>query len=89
MSPVKSLGTLEYDADLTELCSSYFVPPSQPSAKSTYRVRDIDDMADLSPRFMGLLTAWLTHTLERSRGLTPASKLKGENVSIFPPHNFP
>ncbi len=31
----------------------------------------------------------MIHTLERSKGLTPASKKKGENISLVPPHNFP
>ena len=79
----------EYDTDLISFCDSYFVPPSQPSARRTYRVKDVQDMADLSLRFMGLGTDRLVHTLERSRGLAPASKKKGEKVSIVPPHNFP
>ncbi len=51
-------------------------------------MRDVEDMAELSLRFMGLGTDRLVHTLERSRGLTPASKKKGENVSVVPSHNF-
>ncbi len=31
----------------------------------------------------------MKHTLERSRGLTPATKKKGENVSVVPPYHFP
>jgi hypothetical protein len=46
-------------------------------------------MAKLSLRFMEAGTDRLRHTLERSRGLSPATKKKGENVSVVPPHNFP
>jgi hypothetical protein len=76
LAPVQGVGSWaldNYDAHLEEFCSSYFVPPSQPSSKKTYRVTDIDDMADLSIRFMGLGTDRLLHTMERSRGLTPAT----------------
>jgi hypothetical protein len=79
----------EYETNLQEFCESYFVPPSQPEARKTYRVNEVQDMADLSLRFMGIGTDRLRHTLERSRGLTPASKKKGENISVVPPHNFP
>jgi hypothetical protein len=78
-----------YDQDLNEFCDSYFVPPSQPPAKRTYRTTDVEDMAELSLRFMGIGTDRLRHTLERSRGLGPATKKKGENVSVVPPLNFP
>jgi hypothetical protein len=84
------LGGIEsYDANLVEFCESYFAPPSQPLAKKTYKTRNVEDMADLSLRFMGVGTDRLRHTLERSRGLTPSSRKKGENVSVVPPHNFP
>jgi hypothetical protein len=86
---ISSWGLDNYDERLEEFCSSYFVPPSQPSAKKTYKITDIDDMADLSIRFMGLGTDRLLHTMERSRGLTPATKIKGEAVTRVPPHNFP
>ena len=88
MAPMKGISG-EYDADLKKFCDSYFVPPSQPTARRTYRVKDVKDMAELSLRFMGLGTDRLVHTLERSRGLKPASKKKGETVSVVPPHNFP
>ncbi len=79
----------EYADNLLEFCDSYFVAPSQPEARKIYRVTEVQDMADLSLRFMGVGTDRLRHTLERSRGLTPATKKKGENVSVVPPHNFP
>ena len=88
MAPMQGIAS-NYDADLTQFCDSYFVSPSQPAARRTYRVNDVQDMADLSLRFMGLGTDRLRHTLERSKGLTPASKKKGENISVVPPHNFP
>ncbi len=46
-------------------------------------------MAELSLRFMGIGTDRLRHTLERSRGLNPATKKKRENASVVPPLNFP
>jgi hypothetical protein len=79
----------DYEDHLNEFCESYFVPPSQPPARKTYQTTDIQDMADLSLRFMGAGTDRLKHTLARSLGLTPASKKKGESVSVVPPHNFP
>ncbi len=78
-----------YDQDLNEFCDSYFVPPSQPPAKRTYKTTEVEDMAELSLRFMGIGTDRLRHTLERSRGLNPATKKKGESVSVVPPLNFP
>jgi hypothetical protein len=82
-------GVREYDSHLNEFCDSYFAHPSQPATRKTYRTKDVRDMADLSLRFMGVGTDRLKHTLERSRGLTPASKKKGESVSVVPPHHFP
>jgi hypothetical protein len=79
----------DYEQNLNEFCNSYIVPPSQPSAKRTYRPGEDGDMAQLSLRFMGVGTDHLIQTLKRSRGLTPASKKKGENSSTVPPHNFP
>ena len=79
----------DYEQNLNEFCNSYIVPPSQPSAKRTYRPGEDGDMAQLSLRFMGVGTDRLVQTLKRSRGLTPASKRKGENSSTVPPHNFP
>ena len=88
MAPMRGISS-DFDEDLKSFCDSFFVPPSQPAARRTYKVQDVEDMADLSLRFMGLGTDRLVHTLKRSKGLTPASKKKGENVSIVPPHNFP
>ena len=88
MAPMRGISS-GYNEDLLAFCNSDFVPPSQPAARRTYKVRNVDDMAELSLRFMGLGTDRLVHTLERSKGLTPASKKKGENISVVPPHNFP
>jgi hypothetical protein len=79
----------EYEGQLKEFCDSYIVPPSQPKARRTYRAGESSDMAELSLRFMGVGTDRLVQTLKRSRGLTPMSRKKGENVSIVPPLNFP
>ena len=81
--------SMNYDDKLNEFCDSYFVPPSQPPARKTYKTTDVEDMADLSLRFMGVGTDRLRHTLERSRGLTPATRKKGANTSVVPPLNFP
>ena len=78
-----------YEDHLQEFCDSYIAPPSQPTVKRTYRSGEVDDMAQLSLRFMGVGTDRLVQTLKRSRGLNPPSKKKGENVSVVPPHNFP
>ena len=87
MAPMQ--GIQEYNDDLNQFCESYLAPPSKTSARRTYKVTDVDDMSELSVRFMGLGTDRLMHTLDRSRGLTAATKTKGENISVVPPHNFP
>ena len=51
-----------YDNNLNEFCDSYFVPPSQPPAKRTYKTTAVEDMAELSLRFMGIGTDRLRHT---------------------------
>jgi hypothetical protein len=38
----------EYEENLLEFCESYFVAPSQPAARKTYRVTEVQDMGDLS-----------------------------------------
>ena len=78
-----------YESHLKDFCDSYIAPPSQPTAKRTYRSGEVDDMAQLSLRFMGVGTDRLIQTLKRSRGLNSPSKKKGESVSVVPPHNFP
>jgi hypothetical protein len=69
----------EYDTHLKEFCDSYFVPPTQPPAKRTYRSGDTSDMAQVSLRFMGMGNDRLVQTLKRSKGLTPPTKKKEEN----------
>ena len=86
---LQGIEYMDYDDKLKDFCSSYYAPPSQPSAKRTYRTTGVDDMADLSLRFMGVGTDRLRHTMERSRGLSPATKKKGEGVTVVPPLNFP
>jgi hypothetical protein len=66
-----------YEDHLNEFCDSYIAAPSQPAAKRTYRSGEIEDMAQLSLRFMGVGTDRLLQTLKRSRGLNPPSKKKG------------
>jgi hypothetical protein len=74
---------------LKEFCDSYLVPPSQPESRRTYKPGEVGDMAELLLRFMGIGTDRLLQTLKRSRGLSPASKTKRDNVSVVPPLNFP
>jgi hypothetical protein len=85
------LGSIQenYEKNLNEFCDSYLVPPSQPASRRTYKPGEAEDMAELSLRFMGTGTDRLIQTLKRSRGLSPASKEKGDNVSVVPPLNFP
>jgi hypothetical protein len=75
----------EYDGHLKDFCDSYLVPPSQPSARRNFQADKVEDMAKLSLRFMGAGQDRLVQTLKRSRGLTQASKAKGENISVVPP----
>ncbi len=86
---IQGVKSGDYQEHLQEFCSSYFVPPSQPLSRRTYKMTDVDDLAELSLRFMGVGTDRLVHTLERSRGLTPATKKKGEGALAVPPFNFP
>ena len=86
---MQGIKTAEYEENLQEFCSSYLVPPSQALSRRTYKTTDVDDLADLSIRFMGVGTDRLVHTLERSRGLTPATKKKGESALAVPPFIFP
>ena len=86
---MQGVKSAEYEENLQEFCSSYFVPPSQPLSRRTYKTTDVDDLAELSLRFMGVGTDRLVHTLERSRGQTPAMKKKGESALAVPPFNFP
>jgi hypothetical protein len=83
----KAITTKEYDSNLRDFCKSYFSPSQQFAAKRTYQVDKVDDMADLSIRFMGIGNDRLAETLKRSRGLTPCKR--GESVTRVPPHNFP
>ncbi len=83
----QSIATADYDSNLQDFCKSYFSPESQPDARKTYKVDDVNDIADLSVRFMGIGNDRLRHTLERSRGLTPCKR--GEKISRVPHHNFP
>ena len=85
------LGSIQenYEENLNEFCDSYLVPPSQPASRRSYKPGEVEDMAELSLRFMGTGTDRLIQTLKRSRGLSPASKAKGDNVSVVPPLNFP
>jgi hypothetical protein len=70
----KAMTTKEYDSNLRNFCKSYFSPSQQFAAKRTYQVDKVDDMADLSIRFMGIGNDRLAETLKRSRGLTPCKR---------------
>jgi hypothetical protein len=59
---LQGIKSAEYEDHLREFCDSYFVPPSQPPTRKTYRTIDIEDMAELSLRFMGAGTDRLKHT---------------------------
>ncbi len=83
----KAIATKEYDSNLRDFCKSYFSPSQQFAAKRTYQIDKVDDMADLSVRFMGIGNDRLAETLKRSRGLIPCKR--GESVARVPPHNFP
>jgi hypothetical protein len=82
-----SVSTINYHKELKEFCRSYFSPISQTQTRKTYQVDNIQDMQDLSIRYMGVGNDRLRETLKRSRGLTPDSR-DGRTLKI-PPHNFP
>ncbi len=81
------MAIADYDENLKDFCKSNFSPSNQLAAKRTYQVGKVQDMADLSVRFMGIGNDRLVETLKRSRGLTLCKR--GEVVSRVPPHNFP
>ena len=53
------LGSIQenYEENLTEFCDSYLVPPSQTASRRTYKPGEVEDMAELSLRFMGTTLA--------------------------------
>ncbi len=70
--------TQEFEAKLTEFCANYHAPLSIPSARRTYQTDSVEDLADLSIRFLGVGSERLKRTMERSIGLSPMVKKDGK-----------
>ncbi len=68
------LGSIQENSEenLKKFCDSYLVPPSQPASRRTYKPGEVENMVELSLRFMGTGTDRSIQTLKRSRGLSPA-----------------
>jgi hypothetical protein len=86
-----SLARKGFKDELMDFCSHYIAPISISPARKTYQVDNIDDMADLSIRFLGVGTERLKRTVERSIGLSPMVKVDGKmrHPRPVPVHNFP
>ena len=82
-----------FDEGLKEFCDEYIAPLSIPPARKTYQTQNVEDLADLSIRFLGIGSERLKHTLERSIGLSPMVKTDGKmrhpRPVPVPSHNFP
>ena len=88
---VISLVGKGFSDELKDFCSSYVAPLSVPSARRHYQTTNVDDLADLSVRFLGVGTERLKKTIERSIGLSPMVKVDGKlrHIRPVPVHNFP
>ena len=84
MLPSKGFGT-----ELADFCESYIAPLSIPQARKSYAIDNIEDMSDLSVRFLGIGTERLEQTLNRSIGLSPMVKDGKRMRHRVPVHNFP
>jgi hypothetical protein len=82
-----------FDDGLKDFCNEYIAPLAIPPARRTYQTHDVDDLADLSIRFLGIGSERLKHTLERSIGLSPMvkenGKMRHQRPNPVPSHNFP
>jgi hypothetical protein len=78
-----------FGEELLNFCDNYIAPLSIPTARRTYQIDNIDDVSDLSIRFLGIGTERLERTLERSIGLSPMIKKDGKMRHKVPTHNFP
>jgi hypothetical protein len=88
---VFALAGKGFQEELKDFCNHYVAPLSIPPARKTYQVDNIDDLADLSIRFLGVGTERLRKTIERSVGLSPMKKVDGKmrHPKPVPIHNFP
>ncbi len=84
MLPSQGFGT-----ELADFCESYIAPLSIPQARKSYAIDNIEDMADLSVRFLGIGTQRLEQTLNSSIGLSPMVKDGKRMRHRVPVHNFP
>jgi hypothetical protein len=77
--------------ELKDFCATYVAPLSIPPARRTYQTTNVEDLADLSVRFLGVGTERLKKTIERSIGLSPLVKINGKmrHPRPVPVHNFP
>ncbi len=82
-----------FDDGLKDFCDEYIAPLSIPPARKTYQTQNVEDLADLSIRFLGIGSERLKRTLERSIGLSPMVKTDGKmrhpRPIPVPSHNFP
>jgi hypothetical protein len=85
--------TEEFEEGLVDFCHRYVSPLSIPPARKSYQLNNVEDLADLSVRFLGVGSERLKQTLERSIGLSPMVKVDGKlrhkKPTPVPAHNFP
>jgi hypothetical protein len=70
--------TKGFQEGLQDFCDEYIAPLAIPSARRTYQTDNVDDLADLSIRFLGIGSERLKRTIERSIGLSPMIKVDGK-----------
>jgi hypothetical protein len=85
--------TQEFEEKLTDFCANYHAPLSIPPARRTYQTNSVEDLADLSIRFLGVGSERLIRTMERSIGLSPMvkkdGKMRHQRPTPVPTFNFP
>lgn len=82
-----------FDEGLKDFCADFIAPMSIPPARKTYQTNNVEDLADLSIRFLGVGSERLKQTMNRSIGLSPMIKVDGRmrhyKPTPVPVHNFP
>jgi hypothetical protein len=79
-------GPLDFNAELISFSDKFLAPSGLPSSRKQFDVSDVNDMSDLSVRFLGVGTDRILHTVSISNGLEKPPSKKHARV---PPLNFP
>ncbi len=79
-------GSLDFQTELISFSDKFLAPTSLPPSRKQFDVTDVNDMSDLSIRFLGVGTDRIIHTVGISNGLEKPPSKKHARV---PPLNFP